>query len=158
VPPLLLLLLPLLLLLLLPLLLLPLLLPLLPLLLLLLLPLLLLLLLPLLLLLLPLLLLLLLPLLLLLLLLPGECYRPPQSWAKSIYNVQLWSQMPQVCALLCVCVPISAFDVAVLKAVDAVCNPSTACSCGARCRRCVMYDSSPMVCSAAKQICMLLCK
>ena len=36
------------------------------------------------------------PLLLLLLLLPGELYRPPQSWAKSVYNIQLWSQMPQV--------------------------------------------------------------
>jgi hypothetical protein len=41
------------------------------------------------------------PPLLLLLLLPGECYRPPQSWAKSIYNIQLWSQMPQVCLQSC---------------------------------------------------------
>ncbi|WIA41290.1 hypothetical protein OEZ86_004893 [Tetradesmus obliquus] len=26
---------------------------------------------------------------------PGELHRPPQSWAKSVYNIQLWSQMPQ---------------------------------------------------------------
>jgi hypothetical protein len=35
-------------------------------------------------------------LLLLLLLLSGELYRPPQSWAKATYNVQLWSEMQQV--------------------------------------------------------------
>eukprot|EP00882_Tetradesmus_deserticola_P002705 GHRQ01002876.1.p1 GENE.GHRQ01002876.1~~GHRQ01002876.1.p1 ORF type:complete len:360 (+),score=146.10 GHRQ01002876.1:93-1082(+) len=26
---------------------------------------------------------------------PRELYRPPKAWAKSIYNVQLWSHMPQ---------------------------------------------------------------